>query len=198
MKTRESRDRYNLYRRESRRKEKASLNLKCLHCGKDIPLERRSLKFCCTECKSRYHTMKIVEKCKVEGYPKVSRKRKDKFNEERRKLRREEYLFKEHKCKECGTTLTLEHYPRTEFCSNKCNIKFHARSVNRFRVKEEKKEPEIRPQTTLIRVDSRTWIQSIRGDQEAEKFAEILRKKKELELESLKKAPKQAVIIKDI
>ena len=181
------RDRKNLLRRLNRKKAKASLQLKCLHCGKDIPLEKRSWKFCSDQCKINYHSNLQTERFKREGYPDISRTRRDKLNAEKRRIRRELYLGAEHKCKQCGILLTLEYYPKTEFCSRKCSIKHCSRNHDKRKLAEITLKEKPKEKIT-IRIDAKTWIEVSKGDElSANEFIKKHKQRKQEELDNLKK-----------
>lgn len=162
-----SKDGRNKLRREDRLKKELEKEHKCLHCGNHITKtegKKLNKKFCSNECKVKYHSIKIVEKYKIEGYPQKTKKQKDSFNEERRKIRRDIYIAQEHKCKECGTILTLEHYPKIEFCSTACSVKFHSKVVNRIN----KTSTKVKVEMVKIMIKPGTWVEIPKDQQHRE------------------------------
>jgi len=159
---RDKRDRQNFLRREARKKAKAALGLKCKHCDSDIPVGRRSLDFCSDKCKVDYFIKKTTAKYQIEGYPKLTQETRDKKNAGRRERRRKLYVAQEYKCKQCGITLTEEHYPKLEFCSRDCGVKYHSKTANKIKTKEIKEEiqkEKSREKMIHISIDSRTIIE---------------------------------------
>lgn len=182
------RDGKNKGRRENRLRKKEALNLVCLYCGKPI-IGKNKIKFCNDICKNKYHSQQVVKKFKIIGYPKKSREELDKYNEERRKLRRDFYLYEEHKCKECGIILTLEHYPRTKFCSEKCKIKYFAKTINKRTViqplltKEEAAQnqsppTQLKEKLILVEIKPGTWIEI--PESQKDRIPELIEKHKKI------------------